>query len=74
MTTHHMDEAQVLGDRMTIMSQGQVKCLGTVPFLKQAFGEGYLLRLSIIPDENKVTTKFTTNLYELYLWYHIVRV
>jgi ATP-binding cassette, subfamily A (ABC1), member 3 len=29
LTTHFMDEADLLGDRIAIMAQGQVKCCGS---------------------------------------------
>ena len=42
-TTHHMDEADILGDRVTIMGRGKVRCAGTPNFLKRHFGVGYVL-------------------------------
>ena len=38
LTTHHMDEADVLGDRIAIMAEGVVKCCGTPLFLKNKYG------------------------------------
>ena len=43
LTTHFMDEADVLADRIAIMAHGKVRCAGTPLFLKQAYGVGYLL-------------------------------
>ena len=43
MTTHFMDEADILGDRVCIMAEGGVKCCGSSAFLKQRFGVGYSL-------------------------------
>lgn len=43
LTTHFMDEADVLGDRIAIMAEGEVKCYGTSFFLKKQFGSGYVL-------------------------------
>ncbi|XP_076469399.1 phospholipid-transporting ATPase ABCA3-like [Babylonia areolata] len=43
LTTHYMDEADVLGDRIAIMSQGVVRCCGSSLFLKKLFGAGYHL-------------------------------
>ena len=34
LTTHYMDEADILGDRIGIMSKGKMTCLGTSIFLK----------------------------------------
>ncbi|XP_077864040.1 phospholipid-transporting ATPase ABCA1-like [Saccoglossus kowalevskii] len=45
LTTHHMDEADLLGDRIAIISQGKLKCCGSSMFLKSQFGNGYYLVL-----------------------------
>ena len=46
LTTHYMDEADILGDRIGIMTHGQITCLGRSLFLKNRFGVGY--RLSMV--------------------------
>lgn len=38
-TTHYMDEADLLGDRVAIMSEGKLNCDGSTFFLKQHFCE-----------------------------------
>ncbi|XP_045703159.1 retinal-specific phospholipid-transporting ATPase ABCA4 isoform X3 [Phyllostomus hastatus] len=43
MSTHHMDEADLLGDRIAIISQGRLYCSGTPLFLKSCFGTGFYL-------------------------------
>ena len=43
LTTHFMDEADQLGDRIGIMAKGQLKCCGSSLFLKDRFGVGYSL-------------------------------
>lgn len=43
LTTHHMDEADVLGDRIAIMAEGQLRTAGSSFFLKKRFGTGYKL-------------------------------
>ncbi|XP_017869309.1 PREDICTED: ATP-binding cassette sub-family A member 3 [Drosophila arizonae] len=45
LTTHFMDEADVLGDRIAIMCGGELKCNGTSFFLKKKFGSGHQLIL-----------------------------
>lgn len=50
LTTHFMDEADVLGDRIAIVKEGRLRALGTAKFLKQRFGLGYLLRMSLAED------------------------
>nr|QER78485.1 ATP-binding cassette transporter [Diaphorina citri] len=42
-TTHFMEEADVLGDRIAIMDHGKIKCYGTTLFLKKIYGAGYQL-------------------------------
>lgn len=39
--THHMDEADLLGDRIAIISHGKLKCCGSPLFLKSTYGDGY---------------------------------
>ena len=34
LTNHFMDEADYLGDRIAIMSEGQLKCVGSSVFFK----------------------------------------
>lgn len=43
LTTHYMDEADILGDRIGIMKSGKVTALGSSIFLKTTFGVGYNL-------------------------------
>jgi len=43
LTTHYMDEADILGDRIAIMTEGDVQCTGSSLFLKNRYGVGYNL-------------------------------
>lgn len=54
MTTHHMEEADALGDRIAVMSSGQVKCCGSALFLKKVFNAGYHLRVSKSSSWNQI--------------------
>ncbi|XP_056379090.1 retinal-specific phospholipid-transporting ATPase ABCA4 isoform X1 [Hyla sarda] len=45
LSTHHMDEADLLGDRIAIISQGKLYCSGSPLFLKNCFGTGFYLTL-----------------------------
>uniref|UniRef100_A0A8D2J234 P-type phospholipid transporter n=1 Tax=Varanus komodoensis TaxID=61221 RepID=A0A8D2J234_VARKO len=45
LSTHHMDEADILGDRVAIISQGKLHCSGSPVFLKSSFGTGFYLTL-----------------------------
>jgi ATP-binding cassette subfamily A (ABC1) protein 3 len=51
LTTHSMEEAEALCDRMTIMVRGRLKCIGTSTWIKNKFGDGYELEVKIeIPN------------------------
>ncbi|XP_077380165.1 retinal-specific phospholipid-transporting ATPase ABCA4 isoform X2 [Festucalex cinctus] len=45
LSTHHMDEADLLSDRIAIISKGQLHCCGSPLFLKNCFGAGFYLTL-----------------------------
>lgn len=50
LTTHFMDEADMLGDRVGIMSHGKLICCGTSLFLKSKYGVGYTLVVTRTDD------------------------
>nr|XP_037289980.1 LOW QUALITY PROTEIN: ATP-binding cassette sub-family A member 3-like [Rhipicephalus microplus] len=41
LTTQHLDEADVLADRILIIVNGRIRCAGSPTFLKQRFNTGY---------------------------------
>ncbi|XP_068012331.1 phospholipid-transporting ATPase ABCA7 isoform X1 [Melanerpes formicivorus] len=45
LSTHYMDEAELLGDRTAVISQGRLCCCGSPLFLKARLGTGYHLTL-----------------------------
>ena len=49
-----MDEADILGDRIGIMSKGKLECLGSSMFLKRRYGVGY--RVTMVKS-NAATNK-----------------
>ncbi|OON19963.1 ABC transporter, ATP-binding protein, partial [Opisthorchis viverrini] len=61
LTTHHMDEADVLGDRIAILSQGRLRCCGTSLFLKSNHGQGYYLILTRDRTEQTESTSTSSN-------------
>ena len=46
-----MDEADILGDRIAIISNGKLRCVGSPLFLKSRFGEGY--NLTVVKKLNR---------------------
>lgn len=46
LTTHFMDEADILSDRVAIMYDGKMACVGSPLYLKTKFGSGY--RLTVV--------------------------
>ncbi|KAH8940362.1 hypothetical protein BDL97_15G085100 [Sphagnum fallax] len=47
LTTHSMEEADILGDRVAIMARGKLRCIGTPIRLKTRFGAGYVVNVSV---------------------------
>ena len=61
LTTHYMDEADILGDRIGIMTGGQVVCLGSSLFLKNRYGVGYKLTMvKKAKEQNKLIGPYLT--------------
>ncbi|XP_076025938.1 uncharacterized protein abca12 [Genypterus blacodes] len=46
MSTHHLDEAEVLSDRIALLERGGLKCCGSPFHLKDKLGQGYKLTLT----------------------------
>jgi ATP-binding cassette subfamily A (ABC1) protein 3 len=55
LTTHSLDEAEFLGDRIGIMSEGKLICEGTSSFLKNQYSCGF--NLNLLLDENRINNK-----------------
>ena len=49
LTTHFMDEAELLSDRVAVMKEGKLRCCGSPLFLKERFGLGYNLTVVLEP-------------------------
>ncbi|OQR74222.1 ATP-binding cassette sub-family A member 1-like [Tropilaelaps mercedesae] len=54
MTTHYMEEADILGDRIAFLSRGKLKCAGSPIFLKKKFETGYSLRCATVSSSTDV--------------------
>ena len=46
LTTHYMEEASVLGNRIGILSEGEMKCIGSPLFLIERFGKNINLNIT----------------------------
>ncbi|ODM97667.1 ATP-binding cassette sub-family A member 3 [Orchesella cincta] len=57
LSTHFMEEADLLGDRIAIMSQGVMQCVGSSLFLKKKYGGGY--HLVIVKTQECVVENIT---------------
>lgn len=42
LSTHFMEEADVLGDRVAALHAGELRCFATTMYLKKAVGEYFL--------------------------------
>ncbi|XP_075746374.1 cholesterol transporter ABCA5-like isoform X7 [Rhipicephalus microplus] len=53
LTTHFMDEADILADWKAILCKGKLRCAGTSLFLKNRFGIGYHLTMVVDQGADK---------------------
>ncbi|KAF9922051.1 hypothetical protein FBU30_007846 [Linnemannia zychae] len=49
LTTHSMEEADILSDKIAIMTSGRLRCIGTSLHLKDLYGTGFRLNISSKP-------------------------
>ena len=47
LTTHILEEAEILSDRIGILSKGELKSIGTSAELKRNFGQGYKITVLV---------------------------
>jgi len=52
LTTHYMDEADVLADRKLILNEGKIRCLGTSLYLKNHFKMNYELTAEAVDKDD----------------------
>ncbi|KAJ9560158.1 hypothetical protein OSB04_005318 [Centaurea solstitialis] len=50
LTTHSMEEADILSDRIGIMTKGRLRCIGNSIRLKSRFGTGYIANISFLAN------------------------
>ena len=63
-TTHHMDEADLLSDRIFVISRGVLVCAGSSSFLKKQFGSGY--RLVLVKRIHDISVPSVDNLGNIF--------
>ncbi|KAI1088816.1 hypothetical protein F5B19DRAFT_495977 [Rostrohypoxylon terebratum] len=54
LTTHFLDECEVLSDHIVIVTLGKVKCQGTPTLLKNQYGGGYRVHIPKTEDISKI--------------------
>lgn len=57
LSTHHLDEAELLGDRVAVVAGGRVCCCGSPLFLRRHLGSGYYLTLVKAPVSLAASSK-----------------
>jgi ABC-type multidrug transport system ATPase subunit len=62
LTTHSMEEAEVLCNRIAIMSHGTIRCCNTSLKLKELYGSGFRLTYNNNPQKYKELKKFIASI------------
>ncbi|KAE9453803.1 hypothetical protein C3L33_14290, partial [Rhododendron williamsianum] len=57
LTTHSMEEADILSDRIGIMAKGRLRCIGTSIRLKSKFGTGFVANISFSGAANGTSVR-----------------
>ncbi|VDL72570.1 unnamed protein product [Nippostrongylus brasiliensis] len=53
LTTHSMPESEALCDKLAIMVNGSIKCIGSPLFIKNSYGTGYNIRFHLNHDDSE---------------------
>jgi len=62
LTTHSMEEADILCTKIGIMAGGSIQCIGSNVRLKNRFGEGYSLHLNFDLEDYDTVTSYIKSL------------
>ena len=65
LTTHSMDEAELLCSRIGIMVNGKLRCIGTSSYLKEKFGKGYMLLMNFDEESRPNILQFLSEKFHL---------
>jgi len=63
LTTHSMDEAEVLSDRIGILAMGKLCCLGTPNHLKNSMGNLYHLKINFEEEMMTAAENFVFSIF-----------
>ncbi|XP_056686465.1 ABC transporter A family member 2 [Spinacia oleracea] len=66
LTTHSMEEADVLSDRIGIMAKGRLRCIGTPIRLKMRFGTGFVANMNFGNNADETGNRGRENLKQLF--------
>ncbi|XP_060733092.1 uncharacterized protein abca12 isoform X2 [Tachysurus vachellii] len=71
LSTHHLDEAEVLSDRIAFLERGGLKCCGSPYYLKDKLARGYKLTLTkkVLPPDSD--DRFDTDLVKSFVHTHL---
>uniref|UniRef100_A0AC34Q5V6 ABC transporter domain-containing protein n=2 Tax=Panagrolaimus sp. JU765 TaxID=591449 RepID=A0AC34Q5V6_9BILA len=64
LTTHYMDEAELLSDRIIIMAKGTLMCNGSADFLKKKLSTGFILTI-VFQHDMKNTDKLAQDILQV---------
>lgn len=58
LTTHSMEEAEALANRLVIMHMGRIRCIGNPQYLKDKFSHGFEAELKYVkPKDEEISAK-----------------
>jgi ATP-binding cassette, subfamily A (ABC1), member 3 len=57
-----MDECEAVCDRLTIMVDGVMKCIGNIQYLKNRYGQGFTLMIKLRSTDNERVNKLKADL------------
>lgn len=62
LTTHSLEEAEALCDRISILVKGELKCIGGIQHIKSKYGQSYKIDVNIIPPTPEQYSPFINRL------------
>ncbi|RKO84169.1 P-loop containing nucleoside triphosphate hydrolase protein [Blyttiomyces helicus] len=63
LTTHSMEEASSICNRIGIMTLGQLRCLGSIQHLRDRYGAGYQLEIQTRTDDTNLARRFVAQAF-----------